>query len=59
MILFTREYNYIFVEKSISYRRINKPSIKSRYLAFDNIEIGFNNEIPLWLFFWGGQNTFL
>ena len=24
--------------------------MESRYLAFDNIEIGFNNEIPLGLF---------
>ena len=32
------------------YRRINKPSIKSRNLTYDNIEIGFNNEIPLGLF---------
>ena len=55
--LLIREYNYLFIEKSISYRRINKPSIKSRNLAFDNIEIGFNNEIPLGLF-WGVKTLF-
>lgn len=31
--------------------------MESRYLAFDNIEIGFNNEIPLGLF-WGVKTLF-
>lgn len=52
-----REYNYLFIEKSISYRRINKPSMESRNLTYDNIEIGFNNEIPLGLF-WGVKTLF-
>lgn len=32
--------------------------MESRYLAFDNIEIGFNNEIPLGLFLGGVKTLF-
>jgi len=41
-------YNFEIGGKNKTQKQLT--GVKNGYLALDNIEIGFNNEIPLWLF---------